>query len=186
MASNVSAQDFILLAYKAFDGKMDGKTLLQKRVYFLSIMVGEDLGYRAHYYGPYSEEVATGNVELKSMGFLKEEIASYGGVDSRGFERARHDYKMTELGNRVATQVANDNADLWNKIESAKSKLASGGDLDYMALSIAAKAYYILDKQGGRATLEKIKELLPNFNWSVEDEQLESAAEFLKKAALVR
>jgi len=184
MASDVSAQDFILLAYKAFGGRMNGKTLLQKRVYFLSVMVGENLGYGAHYYGPYSEEVATGNAELRSLGFLKEEVASYG-VDGRGFERARYDYGLTSFGERVAEQVAVVYADLWKKIEGAASKLSSSGELDYMSLSIAAKAYYILEKEGGSSTLEEIKELLPKFNWSVSDAQLKGAAEFLRKAALV-
>jgi uncharacterized protein YwgA len=184
MASDISVQDFILLAYKAFGGQMRGKTLLQKRVYFLSVMVSEDLGYGAHYYGPYSEEVATGNAELKSLGFLKEDVASYG-IDSRGFERARYDYDLTDFGVRVADQVAAVYVDLWSKIESAASKLAGGGELDYMALSIAAKAYYILEKEGGSSTLEKIKELLPKFNWSVDDAQLKGAAEFLRRATLV-
>jgi uncharacterized protein YwgA len=31
-------------------------------------MLGKELGYDAHYYGPYSEEVASANTELKSLG----------------------------------------------------------------------------------------------------------------------
>jgi uncharacterized protein YwgA len=185
MATDISAQDFILLAYKAFGGRMKGKTLLQKRVYFLSVMVSENLGYGAHYYGPYSEEVATGNAELRSLGLVKENVESYG-VDYRGFERARFDYDLSEFGARVADQIAVIYPDLWERIERAAKTLIKSGDLDYMALSIAAKAYYILQKEGGSSTLEKIKELLPKFNWSVSDLQLKSAAEFLRKAALVR
>ncbi|HEV2135834.1 MAG TPA: hypothetical protein VGR47_16470 [Terracidiphilus sp.] len=184
MASDISTQDFILLAYKAFGGKMNGKTLLQKRVYFLSVMVGEDLGYGAHYYGPYSSEVATGNAELKSLGFLKETVALYG-TDDRGFERARYEYELSDFGNRVADQVVSFYSDLWMKIHSAAKSLTVGGNLDYMALSIAAKAYYILQKEGGRTTLEKIRDLLPKFGWSVSEAQLKSAAEFLKRAELV-
>jgi uncharacterized protein YwgA len=62
------ARDVLVLAYKAFDGDMRGKTLLQKRVYFLSVVLGMDLGYEAHYYGPYSEQVASLNSELKALG----------------------------------------------------------------------------------------------------------------------
>jgi len=49
-------RDVLVLAYKAFEGDMRGKTLLQKRVYFLSVMLGIEMGYEAHYYGPYSEK----------------------------------------------------------------------------------------------------------------------------------
>jgi uncharacterized protein YwgA len=185
MTSDFSVHDFILLSYKAFGGEMKGRTLLQKRVYFLSVIVGEDLGYDAHYYGPYSEQVATGNLELKSLGFIKENVASYG-VDSRGFERARYEYNLSDFGLRVADKIALVYKDLWKHLENAATRLTAGGDLDYMALSIAAKAYYILKKQGGRATLEEIKELLPKFKWSIDDVQLKNAAEFLKSAALVK
>jgi uncharacterized protein YwgA len=66
------ARDVLILAYKAFDGEMKGKTLLQKRIYFISVMLGIDLGYEAHYYGPYSEQVATLNMEMKSLGYISE------------------------------------------------------------------------------------------------------------------
>lgn len=184
MASDISAQDFILLAYKAFGGKMNGKTLLQKRVYFLSVMVGEDLGYGAHYYGPYSTEIATGNAELKALGILGENVASYG-IDDRGFERARYEYELSEFGNRVANQVTNFYPELWAKVDTAAKALTRGGNPDYMALSIAAKAYYILQQKGGKTTLQRIRDLLPKFGWSVSESQLQGAAEFLKRAELV-
>jgi uncharacterized protein YwgA len=59
----ISTGDVLILAYEAFDGAMGGKTLMQKRLYFLSIILDADLGYEAHYYGPYLEKIATTNVE---------------------------------------------------------------------------------------------------------------------------
>ena len=54
-----------------------------------------------------------------------------------------------------------------------------------MELSIAAKAYYVLNKMSGRATLEDIAGMLPKFGWSVKKEQLERATDFLAKTDLV-
>ena len=68
MANEQTIRDVVLLAYKAFGGTVKGKTMLQKRVYFLSVFLNADLGYEAHYYGPYSEAVATANLEMKSLG----------------------------------------------------------------------------------------------------------------------
>src|SRR6266498_1650474 len=108
--------DFVILGYKAFGGSVRGKTMLQKRMYFLSVMLGVNLGYGAHYYGPYSGEVASANVDLKALGFL-EERSSLWGVDHRGFEMARYDYELTKAGKRIAERKANALPDLWRKIE---------------------------------------------------------------------
>jgi uncharacterized protein YwgA len=178
------ARDVLVLAYKAFDGDMRGKTLLQKRVYFLSVMLGIDLGYEAHYYGPYSEQIATMNSELKSLGYVSESSSAWG-YDQRGFEMARHDFKLTELGTRLADRKAEQHSELWNQIQKASAVVTQAGDLDYMELSIAAKAYYVLNKLNGKATLEDIAGMLPKFGWSVSDKQLERATDFLAKANLI-
>ncbi len=184
MGNESSAREVLVLAYKAFDGEMRGKTLLQKRVYFLSVILGIDMGYEAHYYGPYSEKVATLNSELKSLGYVSESSSAWG-YDQRGFEMARHDFKLTELGARLAERKAEGLPQLWTKIENAAHVVRQAGDLDYMELSIAAKAYYVLNKLNGKATLEDIAGMLPKFGWSVNKEQLERATAFLTKTRLV-
>ena len=67
----------------------------------------------------------------------------------------------------------------------AASVVKGAGELDYMELSIAAKAYYVLNKLSGKATLEDIAGMLPKFGWSVTNEQLDKATDFLAKAKLV-
>jgi uncharacterized protein YwgA len=178
------ARDVLVLAYKAFDDDMRGKTLLQKRVYFLSVVLGMDLGYEAHYYGPYSEQVASLNSELKALGYISESSSAWG-YDQRGFEMARYDFKLTDIGIRIADRKAENEPGLWQGIQRAASVVKQAGDLDYMELSIAAKAYYVLNKLNGRATLEDIAAMLPKFGWSVTEKQLEKATDFLAKASLI-
>ena len=178
------ARDVLILAYKAFEGGMKGKTLLQKRIYFLSVMLGLDLGYEAHYYGPYSEQVATLNMEMKSLGYLSESSSAWG-YDQRGFEMARHDFKLTDAGNRLAERKGERDPALWSKIEKAALVVKQAGDLDYMELSIAAKAYFVLNQLNGKAALEDIAGMLPRFGWKVTEAQLEKATEFLCKADLI-
>ncbi len=184
MANEVVVRDVVLLAYNAFDGTIRGKTLLQKRLYFLSIFLGLDLGYEAHYYGPYSEEVTTANLELKSLGFLTESVTGWG-VDRRGFELARYDYFLSEVGSRMAEKKAVTFAELYSKIEGAVATVKQGGELDYMELSIAAKAFYVLKQLNRKATIEEIALMLPKFGWSVTNEDLQKAADFLSKVKLV-
>lgn len=184
MANDSLVRDVVLLAYKAFDGNMRGKTLLQKRVYFLSIILKVDLGYEAHYYGPYSAEVATANAELKSLGFISESVTGWG-IDRRGFELARYDYKLSDAGSRITQKKVVEHSELWEQIEGAVDIVKKAGDLDYMELSIAAKAYFILRKLGRKATIDEIEAMLPNFGWSVSRGELEKATEFLVGAHLV-
>jgi len=43
-------RDLVILAYGAFGGTIEGKTMLQKRIYFLGVGLGKEseFGYRAH------------------------------------------------------------------------------------------------------------------------------------------
>jgi uncharacterized protein len=184
MGSEILVRDVLLLAYKAFDSNMKGKTLLQKRVYFLSVVLDMGLGYDAHYYGPYSEDISSANSELKSLGYISESSSSWG-YDQRGFEMTRYDYRLTDAGTRIADRKAEQFPGLWDRVRNAATVLKQAGNLDYMELSIAAKAYFVLTRLNGKATLEDIAEMLPKFGWSVSKEQLEKATEFLGKANLV-
>jgi uncharacterized protein YwgA len=122
MGNALLVRDVLLLAYKAFDGTMVGKTLLQKRVYFLSVVLDMGLGYDAHYYGPYSEDISNANSELKSLGYVSESSSRFG-VDQKGFEMARYDYKLTDDGERLAEKRAQQFQSLWQRIESAAKVL---------------------------------------------------------------
>jgi uncharacterized protein YwgA len=184
MGNEISARDILVLAYKAFEGDMRGKTLLQKRVYFLSVMLGFDMGYEAHYYGPYSEKVATLNSELKSLGYISESSSAWG-YDQRGFEMARHDFKLTDIGSRLADRKIEAQPQVWSRIRKAAAVVRKAGELDYMELSIAAKAYYVLDKLNGKAKMEDIAGMLPKFGWSVSKTELAKATDFLAKADLI-
>ena len=50
----------VLLLVVEREGKdgLHGRTLLQKKLYFLSVLQKANFGFSAHYYGPYSAFVA--------------------------------------------------------------------------------------------------------------------------------
>lgn len=67
--------DIILLVIKGEkDSELRGRTLLQKKIYFLSVMMENDLGFTAHYYGPYSSYVAGHLDSLVNYEILKETL----------------------------------------------------------------------------------------------------------------
>ena len=179
-------RDFVVLAYGAFDGAISGKTNLQKKVYFLGVGLGKEseLGYRAHYYGPYSPAVAEANSELKSMGYLSECSTTWGS-DHRGFEIARYDYNLNEEGLRLFSRKKKEHSEKWQEIQRLAQMMKSAGDLDYWELSIAAKAYFILTKHGGKASPEQIQKTAKELGWEVSEKELDKSGDFLGKMGLI-
>jgi uncharacterized protein YwgA len=174
-----------LLLYAA--GEIQGRTKLQKLVYFtaaLSKLPGS-LGYRAHYFGPYSPEVAAAVDDLRGLGFLEQRVVSRGSLDSQGFEVARYDYTLTDAGKQIAEEKTKEHPADWLRIKAAVETLQKAKAEDYVKLSIAAKAYYMLIEKGSPATLDELHAMTPNFGWTVTREQMTEAGELLKSVGLI-
>src|SRR5258708_13793426 len=94
--------DFLLCLIDASGGKVQGRTLLQKRAFFVAELIGEDFGLKfdAHYYGPYSATVEGTTTQMKNLGFLQESSTGFG-IVSDGFEVRRDDYSLTEDGKKL-------------------------------------------------------------------------------------
>ena len=184
----MDATDFVLLALHTVGGEIQGKTKLQKTVYFLGLMTGhlDDLGYRAHYYGPYSDDVADAVSRLRSVGFVDQSTAGCGTVGKSGFEVCRYDYALTEDGKQIAEAKAAEMPDVWKKLQHAAAKLRQAGDRDYVKLSIAAKTYFMLGEKKGKATMGDLANLAKRFGWKVTKEQIKEAAQYLSTLGLVK
>lgn len=183
----MNTYDFVHLTLAAMGGEIKGRTKLQKTVYFLGVIANalEGLGYRAHFYGPYSAEVADAMDQLKSLGFVDQNVASAGGCDASGFEVARYDYKLTSQGKAVAEQKKQAHLNEWKRIETAATVLKKAPNADYVKLSIAAKTYFMLGEKKGNATKAELAELATKFGWSVNQEQVDDAVGYLRSIGLV-
>ena len=182
----MSAYDFVHLVLFASNGAIQGRTKLQKTVYFVGALTGTlpSLGYRAHYYGPYSGEVSAAVNELRGLGFLRQTSTNSGEFDPQGFEVARYDYKLTSEGRQIAQEKAELYPHEWKAIKNAVGLLRSMTVQDYVRLSIAAKMLFIL-KEMGRASLDELLEVTPKFGWNVTSNQLAEAGSFLEALGLV-
>jgi uncharacterized protein YwgA len=186
-SQKMNTYDFVQMTFLAVGGKIQGKTKLQKTVYFLGIMTGEleNLGYGPHFYGPYSAEVADAVGQLHTLGFLDSNTNQTGLHNSSGFEAIRYDFTLTDAGRDVARDKAKSHGKFWKKLGSAVKMLENAGNVDYMKMSIAAKAYFMLGEKQGHATTEELAELAPRFGWEVSAEQIAKAAEYLRKLDLI-
>jgi len=179
----MQTRDFVLFAHGAFGGGISGRTALQKKIYFLGIMLGENHGFSPHYYGPYSAQVADANSELKSLNYLKEEVNVYG-WDHQGFEMVRYDYSLTEDGQKLLQRKKKEYPKEWEKMLECANRIKDAGNLNYMELAMAAKAYMILKREGGKTNRNTIKTVAERLGWSIDETELDRAIDFLDKIHL--
>jgi len=191
MPRTIEKDDLLLLIYSAFSGKISGRTKLQKVIYFIGCKLDLDnmynfnkLGYGAHYFGPYSGEMDNLNAQLDALGFLRESRCHTGRLDEKGFEICRFDYHLTKDGESLAKKAQKNFPDHWKAISSA-AKIINDSNLNYVELSIAAKAYFLLNKKGGKATVEQIVKAARPFGWEIEPEAVERVSDFLVALGLI-
>jgi uncharacterized protein YwgA len=184
----MSPYDFVHLSILPVGDEIRGRTKLQKTIYFLGVLTDmlPELGYRPHFYGPYSDAVAASVNRLKSLGFLTENTVGTGAVGSTGFEIARHDFKLTEEGKRIAEKKAHHYPDVWKRIEAVAGQFLAAGDVDYMKMSIAAKTFFILSNSGKPATPTELSYSASRLGWNPTPREVKESIEFLKKLGLVK
>jgi hypothetical protein len=153
--------------------------LLQKRAFFVTELVGEDFGLKfdAHYYGPFSSTVEGTATQLKNLGFLQESSTGFG-ILSDGFEVRRYDYTLTDDGKFLVKSLRE--TPEYGKIRDATRRILAAGDPNYMELSIAAKAYFLLKKKAGTemSVAELVKEA-EKYSWNISPQSVSRAIAFL-------
>lgn len=181
----MNTRHLIMLLLDTHGGRVEGKTKLQKELYFLSIKLDLPLDYKPHFYGPYSNTVEMSLDELIGVGFINYRSESYG-LDSVGFEIKKNIYDVSEHGLKWISTLRKENEDEYNKIKSFVDRLKDIGDPDYYKLSVAAKAYFILlkEKHQSGLTLEQIKSKSKEVGWNISDVDVNKAADILFKLDL--
>lgn len=182
----MNAYDFVHLVLNAMGGQIQGRTKLQKTIYFLGILTGniDELGYRPHYYGPYSDAVAAAVNRLKALGFVEEGSLHTGMLGKDGFEIARHDFTLTEEGKAISAKKAEVNAPAWKKITEAVAKFRRAGDVDYMKMSVAAKTYFVLSNKGQPTTVVELSESAKALGWNPKPAEIMESVKFLEDLGL--
>ena len=185
----MEAYDFLLLAFASIpEGEIRGRTKLQKTAYLLGVLTDTlaDLGFRPHYYGPFSSEIAQAADSLCFLRFLTCEARGGDAAAPPGFEMTRYDYRLTDQGRQIAEKKKREYPEFWQRIERAAERLVGAGDPDYMLLSFAAKVWFMLGEKGGRATRKELSELAESYDWQLSPQQVAEAARYLSQLDLVR
>lgn len=179
----------VLLALKATDGKLVGRTLLQKRLYFLNELLDLGIKFRPHYYGPYSREVADAVDSLVSSGLLRETVEYFEDVEDAYGDLRRYTYALSEDSDEAIGTLAEAADSKQSALieEKAREINALAQANDYRDLSIAAKIHHIVGLRGKVTVGELAKEAL-QLGWSLPESDQgmnEKAVNFLKELGLV-
>ncbi len=164
---------------------IQGKTLLQKKIYFIGILVNEDFGYKPHYYGPFSAKVDEALDDLIAARLVREHIEKFTAIDEYGFGMRRYNYTITDDGEMVFNEEIVNKLPQYESIKKTVEQIESAGKLEYFDLSIAAKAYYILRKENRPKTNSQIINEARSLGWNIEESHLKKAVSFLGKLGLV-
>lgn len=179
--------DILLLVVRdEGESGLQGRTLLQKKVYFLSVLQEKGYGFTAHHYGPYSSYIAGNLDSLVNCGFLEEVTETFSKVsgESNLFgEVRRHTYFLTEDAKRIwsDTEEQPDYSEWKDTLDRINSHEIAN---DFNKLSIAAKVHYIVNWRE-KSTIEEVKQVAEEYGWKVTKEEIESVLSFLTELNLV-
>ncbi len=184
----MNVRDFLLLVLHALGGEVRGKTKLQKQVYFAGQLASVDvrLGYKAHYYGPYSPTVEDALDELWSIGLIDKHVNRTGQRGDRGYEKVRYDFALTDAGRRAVEQVRRACPEEAKAVSAAGERMQLAGDPHYMELAAAAKTHFILQRSDHPLAEAEISETAGNLDWQLGSQEIGKAAQFLLRLDLAR
>jgi uncharacterized protein YwgA len=180
-------RDIVLLTLRECGGAIAGKTKLQKAVYFTGILSDheDDLGYEAHYYGPYSAAVDEALYDLAAIGLIERQVHRTGQAGHRGFEKVRYDYRLTPAGQDVVEQRAQDLGDEGDGVAQAVSRLGQFGDRHYMRLAAAAKLQYLVEQSEEEVTTADVQQMARDFGWDLSEDDISDAIDYLTQLGLI-
>ena len=152
---------------------------------FLSHLTGQELGFRPHYYGPFSALVERHVSDLCGLGFLEERVTRVSGGTGSVSTRLRYDYIVTEDGATVAKSLYDDSKEVRAVQEAAQRIKSAGGHLRADPLSVAAKTHFILSSDEGPMAACDVVEHARKLRWNIEEDDVSEAAKFLETLDLV-
>lgn len=172
--------DMLLCIVQRTGGAINGKTTVQKLMYFCCEKAGMQLDYISHYYGPYSQTVDNLLQNLSSSDFLIEERW----LTSKG--RMMYKYMLTDDGNTIAERATKKDPNLFKNISNVVSICGKVTDLDSEILSAAAKAHYILKKEKRAMNPNEIIQIGNNLGWELSKDSLKTAFKLLEALNLAK
>lgn len=169
------------------EGCMVGRTLLQKKLYFLKEITSARIQFYPHYYGPYSREVAETVDSLVSAGILRERAESFPSFETPWGESTRYSYDFSSNVRDVISDILEKRMGRtrYSRIRKILETINGRPEAnDYKLPSIAAKVFQILNEKGEMRLSDFPKEAR-KLKWKLNTNDVKKAASFLKGIGLL-
>lgn len=176
------AHCIILLAASGREKGIQGRTLLQKRMFFLSQLLNENMEFHAHYYGPYSSTVATDLDRMVMAGFLSEEAAIIASNGNPFEDVRRYTYRLTEDGERLQQHLSPEMKEAEETLEQLEKQPVWNNPRH---LIIAAKLYFLLKETNAASSWPDLVSKAQELGWEISEEDISQAEQFLKAMGLL-
>ena len=105
------------------------------------------------------------------------------GENSDGFEVKRYRYEITKYGHQVVDTIGD--TEERHKLTNFLEKIKDIGLPNTMDISIAAKAYYILQRENKPLTSGEIRKKAESFGWDIDSGSIDKAERFLSELELI-
>lgn len=178
-------RELLLLTAAATGGRLDGRTVAQKLLYFCGRKLEQPTGHSAYFYGPYSDDFDSALKRGVLAGEFLEQIESipdwYGGSDVM-----KHIYTLTERGTAESAKVAEENAEEAESVTETVAIITKAvPGLRQKTLSAAAKIDLIISEQARAVPLSEIRVIAKDLGWSLSETEAKEALDVLTKLDLV-
>ncbi|WP_067052335.1 hypothetical protein [Methanofollis ethanolicus] len=170
--------DGILVLLDAAEGRIAGRTTIQKLGYFSTIRGAVRAHYRPHYYGPYSADIAGAIQTLVSYGFIEERVETPAGAGETPDWR-RYTYTLTDDGRELVQEMKEEYPRDAAEVKEVVDICRDAADLDSKTLSWAAKVHYIQTREMRDMSPDEIREIARTLNWDLSEGQVQKGMDLL-------
>jgi len=168
-------------------GEVEGRTLLQKMIYFLNEKLNLGIPFVPYYYGPYSEKVTNALEELRNVKMIEENVEVYSPEMSwlYIFEPRLYRYTLTDFGLKFAEMVEGKHKEEAKKIKQTIEEIKSVFGENVKLFSVAGKMLTILRLKKEPMSHQDILEEAKVLNWKISEEEAKEAINSLRKINLI-
>jgi uncharacterized protein YwgA len=181
----MSIRDLLLLIVDAAGETVEGRTIAQKLGYFVSVELDRDLGYQAHFYGPFSRDVEEALALNVVAGDLEESVDRipdwYGGPDA-----LRHSYTLSRDGHERVEVLKRQKTDEAERVQATVQSIGQAiPNFRQQTLSAAAKIHLIITEQGRPVAIAEIPRLAGHLGWRLSQDEVNRTVDVLRRLDLV-
>ena len=175
-----NTKELILTVTDANGGSIEGRTVLQKVCYFAGKSLDLDLGFRPHYYGPFSSKIEDATDILVSQRLLRETIERIPAFKpATGFEPRKYTYELTERGRRSISHERLHSRRSYKEIKELLESIERLSALNPSILSAAAKIHFIVSSENKPLSNNEIKDRAQDIGWELADGDIEKIGDLL-------